>query len=121
MIALETVSTVPADSDALACLPRSHPVADCIDSTCDFVPWYAWVFESSPKAFFDKRVAVTDAACLYFDADLPIAGLRDVAFHDIPISSCFVDLRSFHVVRLRNQSVRRKPSSRVRPDGCLTF
>src|SRR5207244_2344055 len=50
-----------------------------------------------PQTFFDKHIAVANAACLDFHANPPAARLRDVAFHQFKISTGFANLRRVHL------------------------
>src|ERR1051325_6413200 len=59
---------------------------------------YARILDSGPQAIFDKHIAVANAACFHFHADLSGAWLGNIAFDQFPISVRFSDLRclGFH-------------------------
>ncbi len=81
MCADETMSAMPAHSDALTFLPFDDVVADRIDASPDFMSGNARILESRPQTLFDEHIAVANAACLDFHANLPAAWLRDIAFY----------------------------------------
>jgi hypothetical protein len=54
------------------------------------------ILKPGPKTLLDDEIAVANAARLHFHADLSRAWLRDVAFHQFPISTGFADLRRLH-------------------------
>ena len=53
MIAITTVTAVPANSDALASFPRLYPLAHAIDDTNDFMSRHTRILNTGPKSFFD--------------------------------------------------------------------
>ena len=87
---------MPADAHALPLPPCAHVVADGIDVSRDFMPWHTGILQPGPETFFDKHVAVANAACFDFHAHLPGAGLRDIALYQFPVSTGLADLRRFH-------------------------
>src|SRR5256886_7288523 len=96
LFADKIMSAVPADADALAFFPFCNPVADCIDAPGDLMTGHTRILKSGPQTFFNENVAVTNAARFYFHANLPSTRLRDVAFHQFPISTGLANLCCFH-------------------------
>ena len=96
LVAGKIMSAVPADADALPCLPANHAVTERIDSAGDFMTRHARILKSWPQTFLDEHIAVANAACFHFHAHLPGGRFRDVAFHQFKISTGFADLRRFH-------------------------
>src|SRR5437867_2800416 len=96
LFADEIMSAMPADADALAFFPFRNPVADCIDAPGDLMTGHTRILKSGPQTFFDEHIAVANAACLHFHANLPSARLRDVAFHQFPISARLANLCCLH-------------------------
>src|SRR5262245_5388992 len=95
----ETMSPMPADSNALPLPPCDHVVADGIDVSRDFMTWYTWIRKPRPETVFDKHVAVANAARFYLHAHLPSARLRNNTLDQFPISTRFADLRRLHCRR----------------------
>jgi hypothetical protein len=73
------MSAVPAYADALPGLPRGDVFADCGDASGDFVTRDTRILKPRPQTFFDKRIAVADAARIYLHANLTGSGIRDIA------------------------------------------
>ena len=96
LLAHETMSAMPAHANALTFLPFNDVVADRIDASADFMPRHTRILKPGPQTLFDEHIAVANAACLDFHANLPSARLRDVAFHQFPICTGFADLRRLH-------------------------
>jgi hypothetical protein len=96
LVAGKIMSTVPADPNALALLPSNDTSAYRVDPAGDFVPRHARILKSRPETFLHQDIAVANAARLYFHANLPGTRLRDIAFHQFPISTGFADLRRLH-------------------------
>jgi hypothetical protein len=95
-VANKIVSTVPANTDALACFPIRNAVACKIDNSRDFMTRDARIFDTGPQTFLYERVAVTNAARFDFDPNLSRTGLRNFAIDDFEIAAGFADLRDFH-------------------------
>jgi hypothetical protein len=96
LFADEAMSTMPTDTDALTFGPRSNVVANRIDVSCNFMTWHTWILKPGPKPFFNKSIAVANATCLNFNADLSSAWFRDVALHQFPLSTGPAYLCDFH-------------------------
>src|SRR5213078_3262819 len=96
LLAHEAMAAMPTDSDTLALLPRGHVVAQPTDAASDFMTRHARILKPGPDAVLDERIAVTNAACFNFDANLPDARLRDVAFYQFPITTGLAYLCCFH-------------------------
>jgi hypothetical protein len=73
------MSAVPAYANALACLPRGDVFADCVDASGDLVTRDARILKTRPQTFFDKRIAVADAARIYLHANLFWSRPRHIA------------------------------------------
>ena len=95
----ETMSTMPADANALPLPPGANVVADGIDVSRDFMPWHTWILQPRPETFFDKHVTVANATRLDFHAHLPSARLRKNTLDQFPLSARFTDLRRLHCCR----------------------
>jgi hypothetical protein len=87
---------VPADSYALALLPRGDAWADLSDYSGYFVAGTARIRQAGPEAIFDELVAEANAAGLHADADLAWSGLRDFAFLEFEVRAGFGDDGDFH-------------------------
>jgi hypothetical protein len=72
---------MPAYADALVFFPLRDIAADRIDASRDFMTRHPRILKPGPETLFDDKIAVTNAARLYFHANLPNAGLWDFAFH----------------------------------------
>src|SRR6266508_1035024 len=92
----ETMSTMPAHTHALPFIPCGDVVADGIDVSRDFMTWHTWIRKPRPETFFDKHVAVANAARVYFHAHLPSARLRNHTLDQFPLSTRLTDLRRLH-------------------------
>src|SRR5437764_2510675 len=99
LVADETMATMPADTHTLPWPPGSHIIADGIDVSGDFMTWHTWILQPRPETFFDKHVAVANAARLDFHAHLPSARLRNNTLDQFPISARFTYLRRLHFCR----------------------
>lgn len=75
------MSAVPAHADSLAFPPIRDTGAEHIDASADLVTRYTWIPKSGPETVFYEHIAVANAACFHFHADLRGAWLRDAAFH----------------------------------------
>src|SRR5947208_16584928 len=64
MVAITTVTAVPADPDALATFPWLHSLAHKVDSSDDFVSGHTRILNTGPLAFLDQRIAVTNTTRL---------------------------------------------------------
>src|SRR5262249_14819437 len=95
-IADKAVSSVPADSNAVAFLPFRNAGAELIHDAHNFVSGYARIGHAGKASFFRQHIAVTDATCLHLNADLACLRLRNVAFDDFKIGARFGDLYGFH-------------------------
>src|SRR5262245_54594702 len=51
------------------------------------MPWHTWILKPWPETFFDKHVAVVNAARLDLHAHLPSVGLRDITLYQFPVST----------------------------------
>ena len=91
------MAAVPADTDALAFLPRGNAGADFVDDASDFVSGNAGVLNSGPGAFYRQHVTVADAAGLHLDADVPCTRLRNVALDDFEACARLGNLRYGHL------------------------
>src|SRR6202022_1479519 len=80
-VADEAMAAVPADAYPVALLPLGHVGADFLDPAGDLVARHARRRGAWIGAELHERVAVTDSACLYLDADLPRRGLRQFALN----------------------------------------
>jgi hypothetical protein len=87
------MAAVPAHTDPLAWFPARDSAADCFDASGNFMAGDTRICQSGPQALFHKLIAVTNAASLHLNEDLPEPGLRDGAFHELPFSSWFTNLR----------------------------
>jgi hypothetical protein len=87
---------MPAYAHALPWPPGSNVVADGIDVSRDFMTWHTWIRKPRPETFFDKHVAVANAARFYFHAHLPSARLRKNTLDQFLISTRLTDLRRLH-------------------------
>ena len=76
-IALEAISAVPSDADAIADFPIARFVADRLDDAGDFMSRRARVGDAGPCALLGKQVAVTYAARLDFDPNLSARRVED--------------------------------------------
>src|SRR5207245_4559966 len=92
----ETMPAMPAHTDALTFLPFNDVATNRIDPSPDFMTRHTRILKSGPETIFDEHIAVANAARLYFHANFPGARLRDVAFHQFPISAGFADVRRLH-------------------------
>src|SRR5258708_1379005 len=96
LFAHETMSSVPADTDALICGPCCHIVADCIDASGDFMTWHTGILKPGPQTFFNQSIAVANAARLNSHSHLPSVRLSDLALYQFPVATWFGYLRRFH-------------------------
>src|SRR5882724_1997993 len=55
LFAHETMSAMPADTDALTCDPCCDVATDCIDVSSYFMTWHAWILKPGPETFFHER------------------------------------------------------------------
>src|SRR5262249_42059544 len=92
----EAMSTMPADANALPWLPCCDVVADGIDASRDFMTWHTRIRQPRPETFFNKRVAVANAARFDFHAHLPSARLRHHTLDQFPLATRFADLCCLH-------------------------
>jgi hypothetical protein len=90
------MSAMPAYANALPLPPCSNVVADCIDVSSDFMTWHTWILKPGPETLLNEHITMANAACFYFHAHLPGAGLRNIAFYQFPISTGLAYLRRFH-------------------------
>ena len=65
------LTAVPAHADSLTVRPLRHARAHVVDHPRDFVPRHARIHEARPAAFLGEDVAVTDAARLDANPDVP--------------------------------------------------
>ena len=89
--ASEVVSAVPTHADVLAFFPAGNARADFVDDSRNFMPGRARVLNPGHQAIFHHMVAEADTAGLDLDADLPLAGCGDFAFHEFEVGSRFRD------------------------------
>jgi hypothetical protein len=69
---------MPAEADALADLENGDVKADGVEHPGNLVSGHPRELEARPHAFLSKRVAVTNAAGLYADADVAGAGVGEL-------------------------------------------
>src|SRR5262245_46588438 len=98
LLAHEAVPTMPTDTNPLTSCPGRHVIAQRIDAPANFMTWNTRILKPRPETVFDEHVAVTDAAGLNFNANLPCAWFRDISLNQFPISAGFTDLRCLHFV-----------------------
>jgi hypothetical protein len=88
--------TMPAHANSLTLIPNGDAAANRVDASRDFMTRHTRILNSGPQALFHKHIAVANAAGFHFHADLSGAWLRNVTFHQFPISARFADLRRLH-------------------------
>jgi hypothetical protein len=93
------MSAMPAYANALPWPPCYNVVADGIDVSSDFMTWHPWILKPGPETLFNEHITMANAACFYFHANLPGAGLRNIAFYQFPISTGLAYLRRLHFRR----------------------
>jgi hypothetical protein len=76
-VTIATVPSMPADTDALTRCPPRNAGAYRIYGSGNLVSWDSRVLKARPRALLCKRIAVTDATSINFDADLSRAWLGD--------------------------------------------
>src|SRR5690349_5404834 len=95
--ALTTMSTMPPDPNALTFLPDRHARTEGIDHACHLVTCDPWIIETGPMSLFHKRITMTDAAGLYFDASHVRPRLRDLACDDLEWRAWMIELNRSHL------------------------
>jgi hypothetical protein len=93
------MSAMPAHTNALPLPPCDNVVADGIDVSRDFMTWHTRILKPRPETFFDKHVAVANAARFYFHAHVPGVRLRNNTLDQFPLSTRFTYLRRLHFCR----------------------
>src|SRR4029077_2929573 len=93
----ETMSAMPAYADSLTFSPLRDVATDRIDAARDFMTRHTGILKPGPETLLDDEIAVANAARLHFHANLLSGRLRDVAFHQFPISAGLADLRCLHL------------------------
>src|SRR5271163_1616469 len=81
-IALEAISAVPSDADAIADFPITHFFAERLDHAGDFMSGRARIGDAGPCALLGEQVAVTYAARLNFDSNMSARGFEDFFIDD---------------------------------------
>jgi hypothetical protein len=99
-IALEAISAVPSDADAIADFPIARIFAECLDDSGDFMSRRARIGDARPGAFLGEQVAVTYAARLDFDSNLSARRLEDFFVNDFEWTFGLFDSSGFHFVFL---------------------
>jgi hypothetical protein len=94
---LSAMSAVPANADPLTLLPHRHIRSNGIDHTGNLVPRHSWVLQARPVPFFHKNVTMTDAACLYLDANGMGPWFRHLATHCLERAAGTTDLHRNHL------------------------
>jgi hypothetical protein len=77
------MSSMPADTNPLTHNPCGNIFAHGIDASRDFMTRHAGILKPGPQAFFDKRIAMANAASLNFHAHLPSFRLNDIALYQL--------------------------------------
>ena len=95
-IALEAVSAVPSDADAIADFPIASIFAERLDDAGDFMARRAWIGDARPCALLGEQVAVTYAACVNFDPDLSARRLENFFIDQFEGAFGLFDSSGFH-------------------------
>jgi hypothetical protein len=98
---MPAVSTVPADSDALAFAPTHDAGADRINDSSDLVSGYSRVLNTRVGSFLGQRVAMADATRLDLDTNLSDSRLRNFSFDKFKGT---IGLGNLHDAHLRHRS-----------------
>src|SRR6185436_18741789 len=69
LIASPAVATVPSDTDPLAASPSDNSRADGVNRASNLMTRDARVLKAGPKALFDQRITMADAARRDFDSN----------------------------------------------------
>jgi hypothetical protein len=96
LFAMETVSTMPSDSNALTYFPLGNARSNSVDQPGNLMSGNPWISQSGPKSIFNDHVTMAYAACLYFDTNFCRSGLWNIPFHKLPGRAWFADLCNFH-------------------------
>jgi hypothetical protein len=99
-IALEAISAVPSDADAIADFPIARIFAERLDDAGDFMARRARIGDARPCAFLGEQVAVTYAARLDFNSNLSARRLEDFFIDDFKWTFGLFDASGFHFVFL---------------------
>src|SRR5262249_29505616 len=97
-LALGAVPAVPADTDALADLPRADLAADLVDPPRDLVTGNAGISEARPVSVLHQCIAVANAARFDFDAHLVRARFQKWPVNHFQLSAGPTDLHRCHVL-----------------------
>src|SRR5436305_1073388 len=81
-IAYETVSAMPAHTDALSGFPLRDIGTHLVDASRDFMSGDARILDAGPIALFHEFITVADAAGIDFDADLATLRFRSRTVDD---------------------------------------
>src|SRR6267143_4372694 len=98
-VADEAVAAVPADAYPVALLPLGHVGANFLDPTGDLVARNARIRNAWIGAELHQRIAVTDSAGFYLDADLPRRGLRKLVLDRLECAAGLRHLDGPHHLR----------------------
>jgi hypothetical protein len=82
-VASPAVAAVPSDTDPLAASPSDHSRADGVNRTGNLMTRDARVLNAGPKALFDQRITMADAARRHFDPDRSRRRLGDRSFNNL--------------------------------------
>jgi hypothetical protein len=94
---MATVSTVPANSNAVADAPSLYERSDSIDNPNHFVARNSRVLNARKNAFLRDRVAVAHSTRLDFDSHQSRAGVLDLLFDQLERAFGVRHLNSAHI------------------------
>src|SRR5271163_4041541 len=95
-IALEAISAVPSEADAIADSPIARIFAERLDDAGDFMSGRARIGDARPRAVLGEEIAVTYAACVDFDSDLSARWFEDFFFDQFEGAFGLFDSSGFH-------------------------
>src|SRR5438552_8228918 len=80
------VAAVPSDTDPLAASPSDHSRADGVNRAGNLMTRDARVLNAGPKALFDQRITMADAARRDFDSNCSRRRFRYRSFDNLKLS-----------------------------------
>src|SRR5206468_2417278 len=95
-VASPAVAAVPSDTDPLAASPPNRSRADGVNRTGNLMTRDARVLNAGPKALFDQRITMADAARRHFDPNRSRRRLGDRSFNNLKWSPRARNLRYSH-------------------------
>ena len=119
---MPAVSAVPADADPLARGPSGNARTDCIDDSRNLMSGNPRILHW-PHSLFGQKVAVANAARLYFDTHGSGTGLGDPALDEFKRASRPGDLHGSHRFHITysNRILKGIPRGRSAPGARPSF